>query len=283
MSNAAPHTIALGNATLTIINVGDMMVNMAQEIGVPESEWRPLYGADFAGARPYPSQCVHIALPDASVLVDAGDYAQAIALEPSFLPPGYTPPPGLVEQLQSQGIRPEDITHVIVTHAHFDHYDGTTIERDGEYVPRFPNARVFLGRADWNNPETRESLQDPTSLESHTFGVLHRRGLLQPVDGDLDVTSAVRIISAPGESPGHQLVRVQSQEQTFYCLGDLFHHPAEVERPAWMVKWADTTANLSSRHMLIKAALQENALLLAAHMPVGRVEGTLGHYRWVSL
>lgn len=283
MSNAAPHTIALGDATLTIINDGDMMVDMADEIGVPESEWRPLYGPDFAGACPYPSQCVHIALPGASILVDAGDYAQAIALEPSYLPPDYTPPPGVVEQLSSRGIRPEDITHLIITHAHFDHYDGMTIMRDGEYVPRFPNARVLMGRADWDNPDTQEALQDPASLENHTFGVLRRHGLLQPVDGDLDVTPEVRIISAPGESPGHQLVRIHSQEQTFYCLGDLFHHRAEVEHPAWMVKWAATAANLSSRNMLIKAALQENALLLAAHMPVGRIEGTLELYRWVSL
>ena len=283
MSNTTPHTIALGDATLTIINVGDMMVDMAEEIGVPESEWLPLYGPDFAGSRPYPSQCVHIALPHASILVDAGDYAQAIALDPSFLPPDYTPPPGIVEQLSSRGIRPEDITHVIITHAHFDHYDGTTIERDGEYVPRFPNARVFLGRADWDNPDTRESLQDPASLESRTFGVLHKHGLLQPVDGNLDITPEVRIISAPGESPGHQLVRVHSQGQTFYCLGDLFHHRAEVEHPVWMVKWADATANLSSRQLLLKAALQENALLLAAHMSVGRIEGTVEHYRWVSL
>jgi len=283
MSNATPHTIALGDATLTIINVGDMMVDMAEEIGVPESVWRPLYGADFAGSRPYPSQCLHIALPHASILVDAGDYAQAIALEPSYLPPDYTPPPGIVEQLQSQGIRPEDITHVIITHAHFDHYDGTTIMRDGEYVPRFPHARVSLGRADWDNPETQEALRDPVSLDSHTFGVLHKHGLLEPVDGNWDVTPEVRIIPAPGESPGHQLVRVHSQGQTFYCLGDLFHHPAEVEHPAWMVKWANTTANLSSRQILIKAALQENALLLAAHMSVGRLEGTLENYRWVSL
>src|ERR1051326_2735025 len=282
MSNAAPHTIALGDATLTIINVGDMMVDMAEEIGVPESEWRALHGPDFAGPRPYPSQCVHIALPGASILVDARDYAQPLALAPPFLAPDYTPPPGIVEQLSSRGIRPEDITHVIITHAHFDHYDGTTIQRNGEYVPRFPNARVFLGRADWDNPETQEALQDPASLESHTFGVLHQHGLLETVSSDRDITPAVRIIPAPGESPGHQLVRIHSQGQTFYCLGDLFHHPAEVEHPAWMVKWADT-ANLSSRHMLIKAALQENALLLAAHMPVGRVEGTLENYRWVSL
>lgn len=283
MLNTTPYTIALGDATLTIINVGDMMVDMAQEIGVSESEWRPLYGADFAGMRPYPSQCVHIALPGTSILVDAGDYAQAIALEPSYLPPDYTPPPDIVEQLSSRGIRPEDITHLIITHAHFDHYDGTTVKRDGEYVPRFPNARVFLGRADWDNPETQKALQDPASLENRTFGVLHRHGLLQPVDGDLDVTPEVRIISSPGESPGHQLVRVHAQGQTFYCLGDLFHHRAEVEHPAWMVTWANSAANLSSRQMLIKAALQENALLLAAHMPVGRIEGRLEHYRWVSL
>jgi glyoxylase-like metal-dependent hydrolase (beta-lactamase superfamily II) len=282
MSNATPHTIPLGDAVITIINVGDMMVDMAQEIDVPESGWRPLYGESFAGLRPYPSQCVHIALPGASVLVDAGDYAQAIALDPSYLPPHYVPPPGIVEQLQSRDVHPEDITHVIITHAHFDHYAGTTTLRDGAYVARFPNARVFLGRADWDCPETQEALHDPASLDSHTFGVLHKQGLLELVDSDRGRAPEVCIIAAPGESPGHQIVRVYSQGQTFYCLGDLFHHPAEVEHPAWMVRWADATANLKSRQMLVKAALEESALLLAAHMSAGRVEGTLEQPVWVS-
>lgn len=283
MSTVTPHTIALGDATITIVNVGDMMVDMAQEMAVPESAWRPLYGAGFAGPRPYPSQCVHIALPNASILVDAGDYALAISLDSSYLPRSYSPPPGVVEQLQSRGIQPEDITHLIITHAHFDHYAGTTIERDAVYIPRFPNARVFLGRADWDYPETQDALRDPDSLDSRTFGVLHKLGLLKLVEGDIDVMPEVRIIAAPGESPGHQLVRMHSQGQTFYCLGDLFHHPAEVEHPSWMVKWADASANLRSRQALIIAALQENVLLLAAHMAVGRVEGTLANPRWVSL
>jgi len=283
MTNATPHSIGLGDVTITIINVGDMMVDMAQEMAVPESEWRPLYGAGFAGSLPYPSQCVHVALPHASILVDAGDYAQAIALDASYLPPDYTSSPDLVEQLKSRGIRPEDITHLIITHAHFDHYAGTTIARDGGYVPRFPNARVFLGRADWDYPETQEALNDPESLDSRTFGVLHKQGLLEVVEGNFDVTPEVRIIAAPGESPGHQIVRVHSQGQTFYCLGDLFHHPAEVEHPAWMVKWADATANLRSRQTLIKAVLHEKALLLAAHMLVGRVEGTSEQPRWVQV
>lgn len=283
MSNTTPRIIPFGDAAITIINVGDMMVDMGEELAVPESTWRPLYGSSLAGPRPFSSQCVHIALANASVLVDAGDYAQAILLDPSYLPPAYVPPPGVVEQLQSRSIQPEDITHLIITHAHFDHYDGTTMKSDGGYVPRFPNARVFLGRPDWDYPETQDALRDPNSLDSRTFGVLHKLGLLELVEGSLDVTTEVRIIAAPGESPGHQIVRVHSQGQTLYCLGDLFHHPAEVEHPAWMVKWANASTNLSSRQALINAALQENALLLAAHIPVGWVEGTLEHPRWVWL
>src|SRR5713226_6494111 len=93
MSNPTPHIIQPGDATVTIINVGDMMVNMGEELAVPESAWRPLYGSSFAGPRPFPSQCVHIALPGASILVDAGDHALAISLDSSYLPPAYSPPP----------------------------------------------------------------------------------------------------------------------------------------------------------------------------------------------
>lgn len=283
MSSITPRTVMLGDATISIINAGDMMVDMAEELSVPESKWRPHYGSTFAGIKPYPSHSVHIALPGASILVDANDYQQAIALEPSFLPPNYTPPPGVVEQLASLGIRGEDITHLVITHAHFDHYIGTTVERNGSYVPRFPNARVFLGRPDWDNRGTQKALRDPHSLQSRTLAILQRQGLLELVEGNRELSPEVRIIAAPGESPGHQVVRVHSQGQTLYSLGDLFHHPVEVEHPAWMVKWARAGANLASRRRLIEAALQEHAILVAAHMPPGRLEGTAESPRWVPL
>ena len=283
MASTTPRIIRLGGTIITIINAGDMMVNMAEEMAVPESERRHLSGSTLEGSQPFPSQCVHIALADASILVDINNYALAISLAPSYLPPDYSPPPEVVEQLLTLGIHPEDITHLVITHAHFDHYTGTTTERDGSFSPRFPNARAFLGRADFDHADTQEALHDPDTLESHTLGVLKRRGLLELVDDNLDLTPEVRILAAPGESPGHQIVRVHSRGQTLYCLGDLFHHPVEVEQPAWMVKWADASTNLTSRQRLIQAALQENALLVAAHMPVGRVEGTMANPRWVAL
>src|SRR5438105_12337840 len=178
MSSITPSTILLGDATVTIINAGDMVIDMTEVLAVPESEWRPLYGSSLEGRRPFPSQSIHIALPGASILVDINDYALAKSLDSSYFQPNYSPPPGVVEQLQAQGIHPEDITHLVITHAHFDHYTGTTMQLAGGYIPRFSNARVLLGRGDLDWSETQKALRDPDSLDSRTFGVLQKHGLL---------------------------------------------------------------------------------------------------------
>ena len=283
MANTTARTILVGDATVTIINAGEMVINLAEVLAVPESEWRPLYGSSLEGLRPFTSQSIHIALPGASILVDINDYALAESLDSSYFQANYAPPPGVVEQLQAQGLRPEDITHLVITHAHFDHYTGVTMERDRSYIPRFPNARVLLGRADWDWSETQQALHDPDSLDSRTFGVVQKHNLLELVDGDVDLIPEVHILAAPGESPGHQIVRLHSQGQTLYCLGDLFHDVVEVEQPTWMVTWADASINLTSRQRLIAAALEENALLVPAHMAVGRIEGTQAKPKWISL
>jgi len=276
-------TISVGSATVTVVNVGDLLLNMSEIINVSESEWRPRYAADFERPLLFPSQCIHIALPGASVLVDANDYALSAPPDSPYAPPHYQPPPGLIAQLMGNGIYPENVTHLVITHAHFDHYAGATTQSNGHYIPCFPNARCYLGKADWENPETQEALQNPDSEDSRTFGVLHQLGLLELVDGDRDLIPEVRIIAAPGESSGHQIVRIHSGGQTLYCLGDLYHHPVEVEQPYWMAQWANAGTNLASRQALAEAALAENALLIATHIPtIGRLAHTEEGVKWVA-
>lgn len=283
--SANTKTLALGAATITIFNLGDLTITLSEMMNVPESEWRPRYADILGQPRVFPSQCVHIALPGASVLVDANNYAlSAPPGYPHAMPEGYQPPPDLLTQLRERGIQPADITHLIITHAHFDHYSGITTEQNGAFVPAFPNARSYLGKPDWDYPETQETLRDPTSADSHTFGVLHTAGLLDLVESKRELTPEVTIIPAPGESPGHQIVRVTSDGQTLYCLGDLFHDPVEVEHPAWMSQWDDPATNVASRLALMEAALAEDALLVAAHIPsIGRLERTETGTRWVSV
>jgi len=277
--------IALGAATVSIINTGDVQLMLAEITNAPESEWRPHYTGIFDQPLFFPSQCVHIALPGASVMVDANNFALSTPPDSPYAPPDdYQPPPDVLTQLLELGIHAEDITHLVITHAHFDHYAGITQERAGRYVPTFPRARCFLGKADWDYAETQEALRDPNSADSHTFGVLYQAGLLELVEGDRDLSAEVKLIATPGESPGHQIVRISSQGQILYCLGDLYHHPAEVEHPSWMSIWDDVNSNVASRSAFAEAVLADNALLVAAHIPgIGRLERTATDVRWVNV
>jgi glyoxylase-like metal-dependent hydrolase (beta-lactamase superfamily II) len=277
-----PRVLAIGAARVAVINVGDSLWSLAETLSVPESEWRPRFGDAFEQPQPALSQCVHIALPGASLLVDASVYDEPP--DGPRRPPAYQPPPALSMQLADLGVAPAEVTHLVITHLHWDHYNGATVERDGAWEPRFPSARCFIGRADWEDPELQAALQSPDSLEARTLGVLWRQGLVELTNGQRELLPGISLIAAPGESPGHQIVRVRSQSETLYCLGDLFHYPVEVEQPTWMSSWSDPAATLASRQALIQAALVEDALLVAAHIPtVGRLRRTRVGVEWAGL
>src|SRR5438477_264526 len=78
--------------------------------------------------------------------------------------PGDQPPPDLPARLEEHGIRPAEVAHVVITHNHADHYNGTTREREGRVEPCFPHARHYLGRADWDQQWLQEELRDPHSV-----------------------------------------------------------------------------------------------------------------------
>lgn len=275
-------TMRVGAARVTILNAGDLRLHLAEEMAVPEVAWRPQYAELFERPSVCPSLSVYIEHQDVRALVDANDYRATVTPDsPYALAGGYTPPPPLPAQLASLGARPEDITHLVVTHAHWDHYAGATSPADGGYAPTFPQAACFLGAADWRDAELQAALQDSTSLESRTLGVLRERGALQLVEERQRIAEGIEILPAPGETPGHQIVRVQSEGETLYVVGDLFHHAVEVEHPDWMVTWADAETMLATRRWLLRDALAERALVIAAHITSpGRIERAGDGLRW---
>jgi glyoxylase-like metal-dependent hydrolase (beta-lactamase superfamily II) len=170
--------------------------------------------------------------------------------------PGPHPPP-LEAPLAALGLPP--ITDVVITHAHFDHINGLTRRVDGRYEPAFPNARHYLGAGDWN-PANFEG------LEENTLVVLERRGLLTLVNGPLALAPGLDLVPAPGETPGHQLVHVQSSEGEAYITGDLYHHPLEFEEPERNVVWAEPVAMAASKAALMARAEASRAMVYFAHI-----------------
>jgi glyoxylase-like metal-dependent hydrolase (beta-lactamase superfamily II) len=113
--------------------------------------------------------------------------------------------------------------------------------------------------------------------------LIDQLGLLMCVDGEREVVPGVTIVPAPGESPGHQVVRLESAGEVYYVLGDIVHHACEVEHPAWRPPHGDPEALMATRERVFSNVAREEALLVTAHEPFppwGRIVPTDEGYRW---
>jgi glyoxylase-like metal-dependent hydrolase (beta-lactamase superfamily II) len=216
-------------------------------------------------------------------MIDPCDYEALCPLGQPLRPEGYSPPPSLLTQLSLAGINPEEITHVIITHPHLDHCIGSTVKtNEGRYVPAFPHAKYYLGAADWNSVETQADLMSVPEV-IHSLRVLNEYRLLTSVNSETDVAPGVTILPMPGETPGHQVLRVRSKGAKLYCIGDLFHAPMEVADPQIMADFNDPEVNLKSRISFLTNASTEDATIFAGHMSLGKIGKTETGFRWQNL
>ena len=275
-------TRRIGDATVTLINDGIFdAIPLIPWMDAPAAAVRrAVPEADASGAIGQSGMIVaHVRIGHASILIDPG----VGDLDPSswlVTDLKLRRTPGVQAGLAAVGIAPEQITHVLMTHAHDDHFLGATVRRDGQHIPRYPQARYVIGRVEWDGNPARE---DPDSEVALRLGALDRLGLLDVVDGEDEIVPGVTMLSAPGESPGHAIVHVESAGDHFYYLGDLFHHTCEVAHLDWVMTHRDIPAMIASRRRLIAAAVPHGAMLVFTHHIFpgwGRIVATDGGYRW---
>ena len=273
---------SVGDAAVTVVSDGALL--WAPRFPVPEAEWRrAIPEADPDGRAWFGLNVALVRLGAARIIVDPALDDPGTAFEHWFVGGSsmrIERSPGLAAALGALGWTPEEVTHVVVTHPHGDHYGGVAAERGGELRVRFPNARHFVGRADWEgNPERTE----PDSELERRLGAVERCGLLELVDGECELVPGVALLPAPGETPGHLVVRVQSAGAELYVLGDLVHHACEVEHTDWVPPRRDLAAFRASRERIFAAAAREQALVVAAHErfpPWGRIVAAGEGFRW---
>lgn len=235
----------VGDATVTVVSEGTLV--WAPRFPVSDAEFRrAVPEADAEGRIRLGLNLVHVRAGGASVVIDPGCDDPASAWQRAFAQkwPGCTRSPGLAAALARIGEAADGVSHVLITHAHADHFGGVAVERDGRRAPRFPRARHLLGRSDWDGNPARG---EPGGDLAARLGLIERHGLLDLIDEERDVAPGVTVVPSPGETPGHVIVRVTSAGRRFYYLGDLVHHPCEVEHADWAPPNRDRAALRASR------------------------------------
>lgn len=266
-----------GDAEISVVSDGGFY--WAPQLSAPEHEWRrAMPEANEAGEVLLGHNMVLVRWGGAVILVDAG--LDDPGPDSQWMPPRALRSPGVERGLVRLGVRPEDVTHVVLTHAHGDHIAGATVVRGRHRVPRYPRARYLLSRRDWDGNPAREQAD---SLVAAHLGTLDRLGQLDLLDGQTDVAPGITVLPAPGDSPGHSIVRVNSGSERFYATGDLFHHACEVEHVGWVSPGRDPASSRASRERFIAEAAPEGATVVFSHErfpPWGRIVSAAGGARW---
>lgn len=285
LPDAFVSTRLIGDATVSVVSEGTL--RWAPRFLASEAEWRAAVpDADADGRIPLGLNVMHVRLGRASLIIDPGLDAPASEFQREMAArwPGMTRTPGLDAAMAQLGLGPEGVTHVLITHAHDDHFAGVVRERHGAMTLRFPRARHLLGRPDWDRNPKRA---DASSTMARRMGAVERAGLLDLVDGPRDVAPGVTMIPSPGESPGHYAVRVQSADARVYYLGDLVHHACEVEHPDWAPgQNRDFMALLESRRRLFAEIADSPAIVVFSHAPFpawGRLRASGHGYRFETV
>jgi len=147
-----------------------------------------------------------------------------------------------LENLRAAGANPEDINFVFCTHLQAD-YDA--------FDPR-------------QRSDGKRSRRDAT-FEDSVLPVVEAKLALM-VDGMHPIDDNLMIEPAPGHSPGHSLLRVESCGESAMFIGDIVHHPLQIAVPDYnSFACMDASLARQTRKRILEACCERNHLVVPAH------------------
>lgn len=215
---------------------------------------------------------------DRNVLFDAGSGS------------GFMPSAGaLLDSLEVEGLTPEDITHVVFTHAHPDHLWGILDDFD---EPVFPQAKLMIGQAEWDywtDPNTVDTIGEARA--SFAVGAARRLAAIEEqisfIKGGEEILPGVMAHDTPGHTPGHMSFEIRDGASAVMVGGDAIgNEHVAFERPDWASGAdQDTDLGVKTRMRLLDQLATDKIDLLGFHLPhggLGRVERSGDSYRFVA-
>jgi glyoxylase-like metal-dependent hydrolase (beta-lactamase superfamily II) len=174
----------------------------------------------------------------------------------------------LLDGFKQLGIEPGDVTYLLLSHLHFDHCGGIIRRTNsGGVAPAFPNARIFLqkGELDIAQKSTNEWLR---AAYRHVGECLEPViGMLEIVDGDVDLVPGVTAVVTGGHTERHQVALVQSSGHCFMHLADIVPTCSHMRGPWNQAYDIDVLRTMEQKAHYLERARMESWWISFAHDP----------------
>jgi glyoxylase-like metal-dependent hydrolase (beta-lactamase superfamily II) len=193
----------------------------------------------------------------------------------------------LLHDFAANGVRPEEVDMVVLTHLHRDHVGWNLLHQGDRFVPTFPNARYWMSVKDWET--CHEPEVQPTRFPNAPSCVwpLEQLGLIEFMKGEHSITRDLTAVPTPGHTPGHMSILITSQGERALVLGDAAHNPVQLQETDWVSR-ADMDPDLTrqTRRALVERLEREQILVAAGHFAApgfGRIVRLEGRRYWQGL
>ena len=190
----------LGRFRLQVVSDGSFRLDGGAMFGVvPKALWERAKPADERNRIAMGTNCLLVESGRELVLVDTGigDKHDAKFLDLYGVEPGAR---RLPESLREAGFELGDVTHVVLSHLHFDHC-GWSTRRDagGRLMPTFPSARYWLSRGEVEHGRAPNE-RDRASYFPENWEPLLAAGVAELFDDEAEIVPGVRAVKAPGHN-----------------------------------------------------------------------------------
>jgi glyoxylase-like metal-dependent hydrolase (beta-lactamase superfamily II) len=167
------------------------------------------------------------------------------------------------ETLKPLGLKPEDITDVIISHMHWDHADGMDL---------FPNARIWIQKDElqyyageaWQTKEAHDGIDADDVL---TLVKLNTQGRVGMVDGDAkEILPGITCYTGGRHTYASQYIGVNTSAGTVVLASDNLYLYENLEKHVPIAETLDAASNLRAQDRM-KQIASRPGLIIPGHDP----------------
>ncbi len=200
---------------------------------VPKTLWSSRCPPDLDNRIDLSCNSLLVRYADALVVVETGCGQRFDAREREIF--GLDENATLETGLGQLGVSAQDITHVVLTHLHFDHAAGALKAVEDQVVATCPNAVHVVQQGEWEAAIEGRSIMK-SSYRPDDLRLLHDQVEFQFTDGDEELFSGLRVVVTGGHTVHHQAVVIEGDDDCVVFAGDLLptrHHL----NPFWIMAY----------------------------------------------
>lgn len=177
----------------------------------------------------------------------------------------------LLDHMKLAGIDPAKITKVMISHFHPDHIFG--LMKKGSNAQVFPNSEIVVSAAEykfWTDPAVIDRLPEVRRpLAQRIQATFPTWKNVRQVDSEMEVAPGIRVVAAPGHTPGHVAFHMASGNAQMIFSGDAFYQPAlSLRTPHWHGAFdQDGPLAETSRRALADRIVADKIMVSGYHFP----------------